>query len=143
MSNVNFVQLQKNIEKYGLEPAMKWAEQFPNTIDRPLGNAFDWSASKEGYKYWLKVEGGALDGKPTNPTPPTSSTPKATTNKPKSAGTTVLPFEEEILRRLAERKATNIRNRAIHEKALELAEASKKKLAKKLLKLMKEGADTE
>ena len=116
----NFVQLQNNIEKYGVEAAMSWATQFPDTIGISLDEAFTWADSKEGTDYW----GAIFSGK----TPPTP-TPKVNTPK-------VLAFEEELKKRLDARRATNAKNKAIHDKALELAEASRKKLEKKLKKLM-------
>lgn len=116
----NFIQLQKNIEKYGVEAAMSWASQFPDTISEPLCDAFSWEDSNEGLNYWHSINNCWTPPKPT----PKVSTPK------------VLAFEEELQRRLDARNKVNSANKAIHQKALELAEASRKKLEKKLKKLI-------
>ena len=132
MSNaqMDIAQFNKNIEEYGFEAAVSWASQFPNTIHKDLGGAFDWSSSREWRPYWNDINNSRkpLGGKTTtsNPPPPT---PTQTASK-------VLPFEEEIQKRLDARKAVNAKNKAIHEKAIELAEASRKKLEKKLKKLI-------
>lgn len=117
----NFVQLQKNIEKYGVEAAMSWATQFPDTIGISLDEAFTWDDSNEGGDYWAEIHKGNI--------PQPKPTQKVNTPK-------VLAFEEELKKRLDARRATNAKNKAIHDKALELAEASRKKLEKKLKKLM-------
>lgn len=145
-TNIDTNQLNKNIEEYGFEAAMKWATQFPSEIHLDLQIAFSWKESKEGYEYWREVNENRKSNQPApEPTPkeevkeePKVSTTAKTSNK-------VLPFEEEIQRRLDERKATNAKNAAIHAKAIELAEASRKKLEKKLKKLMAdaEGVDVE
>ena len=109
-----------------------------------MNRAFNWEFSKEGDSYWREVDKNRKSNQPT-PTPKeeVKEKPKvSTTAKPSNK---VLPFEEEIQRRLDERKATNAKNASIHAKALELAEASRKKLEKKLKKLMAdaEGVDVE
>lgn len=100
---------------------MSWATQFPDTIWIPLNDAFTWSDSKEGGDYWAEIYKGNI--------PQPKQAPKVNTPK-------VLAFEDELKRRLDARRATNAKNKAIHDKALELAEASRKKLEKKLKKLM-------
>lgn len=143
-TTIDTTQLNKNIEEYGFDAAMKWASYKPNTIWQDLGDAFYWGDSPEGDIYWEEVNKNRKSNKPkpTNP-PEVKEEPKVSTTSKSS--NKVLPFEEEIQRRLDERKATNAKNEAIHEKALELAEASRKKLEKKLKKLMAdaEGVDVE
>lgn len=123
---MDIAQFNRNVELYGFEAAVSWASQFPNTIHQDLMDAFIWGNTKEGSDYWDKVYKNR--GKNTTTSQPTPTAPKES-NK-------ILPMEEEIQRRIDERKATNAKNKAIHEKAIELAEASRKKLEKKLKQLM-------
>lgn len=126
---MDIAQFNKNIEEYGFEAACSWASQHPNTIHKPLIEAFNWGDTKEGDKYWANIDNNKKPlGSKTTTSQPTPTAPKES-NKP-------LPFEEEIQRRIDARKIVNAKNVAIHEKALELAEASRKKLEKKLKQLM-------
>lgn len=129
---MDIAQFNRNVEMYGFEAAVSWASQHPNSIHKQLDEAFLCGETKEGYDYWSNIN--ANKGKKTTTsqaTPPTHPTP----TKPKESNK-LLPMEEEIQRRIDERKATNAKNEAIHEKAIELAEASRKKLEKKLKQLM-------
>lgn len=129
---LDVAQFNSNIAEYGLEAAVSWLSQYPTTIHKDLMDAFGWHATKEGDKYWENVYNNR--GKNNTTSQPTPTAPKES-NKP-------LPFEEEIQRRIDARKIVNAKNVAIHEKALELAEASRKKLEKKLKKLLaEEGVD--
>lgn len=131
---MDIAQFSKNIEMYGFEAAVSWASQYPNTIHIQLDEAFNWGDTKEGYEYWSDVfENSKPLGSKTTTSQPTPPTPTPTAPKESNK---LLPMEEEIQRRIDERKATNAKNKAIHEKALELAEASRKKLEKKLKQLM-------
>lgn len=131
---MDIAQFNKNIEECGFEAAVSWASQFPNTIHLPLDEAFLWGNTNEGYDYWSNINANKGKNTTTSQPTPTPTAPKES-NKP-------LPFEEEIQRRIDARKIVNAKNVAIHEKALELAEASRKKLEKKLKKLLaEEGVD--
>lgn len=135
-TKIDTTQLNKNIEEYGFEAAMKWATYKPDTIWKNLLGAFNWANSKEGDKYWREVYKNRKYNQPDTTTPKEEVQEEPKVATPSKSSSKVLPFEEEIQRRLDERKATNAKNAAIHAKALELAEASRKKLEKKLKKLM-------
>lgn len=126
---LDVAQFNSNIAEYGFEAAVSWLSQYPNNINKPLGEAFWWGATKEGYDYWSDVYRNR------KPLGSKATTSQPTPTKPKESNK-ILPMEEEIQRRIDERKATNAKNKAIHEKAIELAEASRKKIEKKLKQLM-------
>lgn len=131
---MDIAQFNRNVEMYGFEAAVSWTSQYPNTIHNDLIDAFRWGETKEGYDYWLDIKKNKKTlGSKTTTSQPTPPTPTPTAPKESNK---LLPMEEEIQRRIDERKATNAKNEAIHEKALELAEASRKKLEKKLKQLM-------
>lgn len=131
---MDIAQFNRNVEMYGFEAAVSWTSQYPNTIHKSLDEAFFWGSTKEGDKYWENIYNNKKQlGSKTTTSQPTPPTPTPTAPKESNK---ILPMEEEIQRRIDERKATNAKNASIHEKALELAEASRKKLEKKLKQLM-------